>query len=173
MVDSQGNAVQLELDLAQLRRESGLPAISPLVGPPGVAVTLWHSWCRERARAVRCYESLGPNEPAILWLRQLFATCDLRGELVRALAARTHSTAADVAQLLAEKRGLERELYLRRAISQFADSLLEPLAECLLMCESSPRSFWQFQSNCTTTPARRGAVSLRAAGVVAGDQRPV
>ncbi len=103
------------LDRHQSRREGGLPTVSVLSGPAGLALREARLWAGRHGRPV--VEVLGPRLEAIAdaWADRLAACCDLRRLVVSRLARRRGEDADDLAGRVARMGRSELGLFLGAA----------------------------------------------------------
>ena len=103
------------LDRHQLRRESGVPTVSVLSGPPGLAVREGRLWAGSRGRSVVEVADPRPGAMADAWADRLAAGGELRREVVSRLAGRRGDDVDDLGRRIARMTPTELGLFLESA----------------------------------------------------------
>ncbi len=104
--------IQAALDRHEQRREAGLPTISLLIGPIGLAVQAGRQWAAARGRSVVALEE--PSfEPAVAaWVARLASARDLVQDAVAWLARRRDCPVGPLGDLIRRKTAYELAEFL-------------------------------------------------------------
>ena len=103
------------LDRHQVRRDSGLPTVSVLAGPAGLAVREGRLWAEGRGRSVVEISDHRPDAMAEAWAARLAAGGDLRREIVSRLARRLGDDVDALEARIARMGPAELGLFLEAA----------------------------------------------------------
>jgi hypothetical protein len=118
-----GPAPGILLDRHQQRREAGLPTVSVLSGPAGLAIGAGRRWAGERGRGV---VEVTPDEPRAevliaAWVDALAASRDLEQDAVAWLARHLDRPARELGAAMGRKTPLERAAFLEVALTDDSD----------------------------------------------------
>jgi hypothetical protein len=123
------------LDRHSIRRSSGVPTVSLLVGPTGAAVGTWRRWAAASGRGVVVADR--DHFPSVEWVRSVAERTDLSAAAVLSLARRTDR---DPHEFLAEWRDrtpADRERFWSTLAPDMDDDLLR-MVSVLSHSQASP-----------------------------------
>jgi hypothetical protein len=125
------------LDRHALRRASGVPTVSLLVGPIGVGGRLWRRWASAYGRNVVTTETR--SFPYEEWIRCVAAQIDLPASAITRLAARADRPVEELQGVWSTITPADRVHFWDTLAPEVDDALLRPLAE-LAVSGGSPEA---------------------------------
>jgi hypothetical protein len=125
------------LDRQAIRRNSGVPTVSLLVGPIGAGLSAWRRW--SAARGQSAVVASGNAFPVAEWVRSAALQTDLPTAAVHRLAQRSERDPNELLAAWRAKAPADRERFSKNLAPNADDDLLEAMAS-LEVGQASPNT---------------------------------
>ena len=137
--DTRGDTPAFQaLERHQRRREQGIPTLTVLSGPPGLAVPLWSRWLAAHQRPLRTVRTPTEAEAVRAWMDTLARVRDLEADAADFVGAAASLAPGELRSRLKGKTAHEREVLLQELIPAAPSGDLAATCHCLLHAAATP-----------------------------------
>ncbi len=131
--DTRSDAFVLhELERHQRRREQGIPTLTVLAGPPGIAASLWRQWLGSQHRSGCTVLASSEADVVQAWMQALARVRDLETDAAHFLGTAGSLVPGELPGRLRGKTAHERDVLLQELFSAAPDGDTSTACRCLL-----------------------------------------
>jgi hypothetical protein len=139
--DTRSDAFALhELERHQRRREQGIPTLTVLAGPPGIAASLWRRWLDSLHRPTCTVHASSELEVARAWMDALARLRNLEADAADFLGAAAGLAPGELPSRLEGKTTHEREILLQELFPSAPEGDSTAACRCLIQSQVTHKS---------------------------------